>query len=78
MLLGQAVQTVPDWGRVAANSTYFRQAMGTMFFEHALGRPAGPAEFDDLDAVVQTIEADQFSADRLIHRIVDTVAFGGV
>lgn len=78
VVLGQSVQTVPDWGRVAASSTYFRQAMGTMFFEHALGRPAGPAEFDDLDAVVQTIEADKFSANRLIHRIVDTVAFGGV
>lgn len=77
VLLGEEVQTVPDWGRVASESIYFRRSMATMFFEHALGRPVGPAEFDDLDAVVQTIEADSYSANRLIHRIVDSLAFGG-
>lgn len=76
MILGQPIDSVAAWGRVASESLYFRQAMGRMFFEHAIGGPAGPAELYDLAQVVETIPADGHSANRIIHRIIDTEAFG--
>lgn len=76
MLLGQPVSSVVEWGQVASESIYFRQAMVRMFFEHALGYALGPGEYDDLSAVVATVAEDGHSANRIIHRIVDTAAFG--
>ncbi len=75
-LLGQPVASVVEWGRVASESVYFRQAMTTMLFTHALGRPPRAAETEELAALAQTLPQDNHSANRLIHRIVDTDAFG--
>lgn len=76
MLLGQPVRSVVEWGQVASQSPYFRQAMVEMFFEHALGRPVEPANHEEVAAIVDTVVDDGHSANRIIHRIVDTEAFG--
>ncbi len=76
VVLGRPVASVPEWGRVASESVMFRRAMAGMFFAHALGRDPGPAESDDLAGLIDTMDGDAYSANRLIHRIVDTPSFG--
>ena len=76
VVLGEPVANVVEWGRAASQSVHFRRAMTTMFIEHALGRPALPDEFEELAALVDTLPGDGYSANRLIHRIVASDAFG--
>lgn len=76
VVFGESVSSVPEWAAVASESIYFRRAMTNMFVEHALGHSAMPAEMSELAALVETLPADGYSANRLIHRIVDTDAFG--
>ena len=75
-LLGQPVSTVVEWGRVASESSYFRAAMTQTLFEHALGRSLLGSERAVMAELAETMPADGHSANRLIHRIVDTSAFG--
>nr|WP_255216726.1 DUF1585 domain-containing protein [Pseudenhygromyxa sp. WMMC2535] len=75
-LLGQEIASVVEWGQVASESLYFRRAMTNMLFEHALGREALPGEFEELGELIDSMIADGYSANRMIHRIVDTDAFG--
>ncbi|MBK8238899.1 MAG: DUF1585 domain-containing protein [Deltaproteobacteria bacterium] len=76
MLLGQPVADVVQWGALAANSPSFRRAMTLTLFEHALGRGPTPDEHDDFDELARSLLDDGHSANRLIHRLVDTAAFG--
>ncbi len=75
-IFGQPVDSVVQWGQVASESIYFRRAMAQMFFAHALGGEPGPGEYDELEAIIASIPDDGYSANRMIHRIVDTDAFG--
>jgi hypothetical protein len=47
-----------------------------MFFRHALGRAPGPDDQKDFVAMIRAVESDGYSANRLIHRFVDTDTFG--
>lgn len=76
VLLGQPVSDVVQWGATAAGSPAFRRSMALMLFEHALGRGPMPDEHDDLDELARSMPDDGHSANRLIHRLVDTAAFG--
>jgi hypothetical protein len=70
---------VPDllsWAQMAANSDQFKRNLAEMFFQQALGVDPGPADHEELTAVWQALPNDGYSANRLIHRIVDTAAFG--
>ena len=51
-------------------------SLAEMFFEQALGVAPGPADHDEVTALWQALPEDQYSANRLIHRLVDTNAFG--
>jgi hypothetical protein len=50
--------------------------MAEMFFEHALSREPGPGEQEAFLALWRSLPEDGYSANRLIHRLVDTRAFG--
>jgi Protein of unknown function (DUF1585) len=80
-LLGQALPDqqqngVRGWAEVAANSAAFRRNLAEMFFVQALGRAVLPNEQDELAVLEQSLLDDGYSAERLIHRIIDTRAFG--
>ena len=75
-LLGQPVADLVEWANVAAQSDEFKRNMTQMFFEHALGRDPLPDEREEFAALWQSLPGDGYSARRLIHRLVDTTAFG--
>jgi Protein of unknown function (DUF1585) len=75
-LLGKPVKDLVEWARVAADSDEFKRAMADMFFRQALGRAALPDELNEFNALWQAAQGDGYSADRMLHRLVDTHAFG--
>lgn len=75
-LLGQPVKDLIEWAHVAAESDAFARNMADVFFVHALGRHAEPADLDEFSALWRGLRDDGFSANRLLHRLIDTRAFG--
>lgn len=77
-LFGNKVNDLMDWARQGRESDQFKIAMARMFFKHALSRLPKAGDQEEFKALWQSIPADNYSANGLIHRLVDTVAFGGV
>jgi hypothetical protein len=77
VLLGQPVRDVREWAEVAAASDQFARNLAMTLFEHAVEREPTPAEQAEVDAAWAALPDDGWSANRLIHRLVDTTAFGG-
>jgi hypothetical protein len=77
MLLGQPVANLVEWGKVAAASDEFKRNMANVFFRHALGREPGASDQTDFQAMWRALPADGYSANKLIHRLVDSLSFGG-
>jgi hypothetical protein len=77
MLLNQPVANLVEWGKVAANSDEFKRNMAEMFFRHALGREPIAADQADFQAMWRALASDGYSANKLIHRLVDSQSFGG-
>lgn len=75
-ILGTKVTSLVEWAKVAADSDEFKRAMTLMFFNHAVGRSPLPEEQTDLVALWRTLPEDGYSANRLLHRLIDTLAFG--
>ena len=76
-LFGEPVADLLDWTNRAANSPAFAQATVAMFYRHALGHePAGSAELGDFETLWRNFMADSYSAERLIHKLVDSKSFG--
>ncbi len=67
---------VVDWAQTAADSPLFRQTIAGMFMTHALGRAPRPDELDDLQLLADTFADDGYVASALLHRLIDTDAFG--
>lgn len=68
---------VRTWAEIAADSPQFKQNLVAMFFTHALGRAPQPDELDELKALVDGFDSDDhFVANALLHRLIDTNAFG--
>ncbi len=75
-LFGTPVSDLVEFARVAAESDEFKRNMAQMFFEHALGRGPREEEREEFVQIWQSLPEDGYSAWRLIHRLVDTRAFG--
>lgn len=68
---------VVDWARAAADSPLFRQTIAAMFMAHGLGRPPRPDELDELQLLADRFaDTDAYRANALLHRLVDSDAFG--
>ena len=78
MILGQPVSTLREWASVAAASEAFEHNLARMFFEYAVGRPPGPQDDDEFEALWPTWPTLEvaYSANRFLHALVDTNAFG--
>jgi hypothetical protein len=76
VLLGKPVKNLLEWAQVAVASDEFKRNLADMFFQHALHRTPSASELSDFNALWQSAEDDGFSAERMIHRVVDTHAFG--
>jgi hypothetical protein len=77
MLLNKPVANLVEWGKVAAASDEFKRNMADVFFRHALGREPDAADQADFQAMWRALPADGYSANKLIHRLVDSLSFGG-
>ncbi|HEX6243336.1 MAG TPA: hypothetical protein VFZ61_20625, partial [Polyangiales bacterium] len=62
--------------RVAADSDEFKRTIADMFFRQALNRAALPDELTEFNTLWQSAASDGYSAERMLHRLVDTHAFG--
>jgi hypothetical protein len=76
MIFGKPVGTLREWAEAAANSDAFARNLAQTFFEHALSRGPNPAELEEFTALWRGLPKDNYSANRLIHRLIDTRAFG--
>ncbi len=75
-VLGQPVSDLVEWAQVAANSDDFKRNISQMLFEAVLQRSPGPGDSTDFAGLWQGLEGDDYSANRMLHRLVDTEAFG--
>ena len=75
-VLGVEVETLVEWAAVAAESIQFQRAMADMLFQHAVGHEPSPADAIPFEELWTSMPDDGYSANALIHRIVDTEAFG--
>lgn len=78
VLLGEPVDSLREWGAVAASSDAFMHNMARVLFEYALGRAPGPQDKEDFDALWPSWPSLEvaYSANRFIHALVDSDAFG--
>lgn len=78
VFLGVPVQTVVDVGAVIAESPAFHRTLAEMFYEHALGRPPGPGDFEEFSELWLHLPAGGYSINDMLHRLIETDAFGAV
>jgi hypothetical protein len=76
VLLGEPVADVRAWAEHAVTTEAFARNLAEMFFRHAMGREPTPGELAELRAIWRALSSDGWSANRMIHRVVDTSAFG--
>lgn len=76
VLLGKKVDSLRNWAQVAVQSDEFARNLANVFFVHAFAREPEAGELSEFTALWQALPSDGFSANRLIHRLVDTQAFG--
>ena len=76
VLFGEPVDDVMGWAAVAAESDAFKHKLATDLFGHALGRGPNPDEREAFTEMWRALPGDGWSANAMIHRLVDTQAFG--
>jgi hypothetical protein len=76
VIFDQRVGDLVAWARVAAESDEFKRNMTDMFFRQAVNRAPGPLDQTEFVALLKTLPGDGYSANKLIHRLVDTKSFG--
>jgi hypothetical protein len=75
-LLGRQVDSLREWAEVAAQSDEFARNLASVFFVHALGREPEGTDLEDFSELWQALREDGYSANKLIHRLIDTTVFG--
>lgn len=75
-LFGEPIADVREWAEKAARSDAFRREITRTLFQHAVERTLTPDDAAELEAIWRELPDDGWSANRAIHRIVDTRAFG--
>jgi hypothetical protein len=72
----QPVADLVDWSQRAAASDLFKRNHTLTFFRHAVGRDPLPDEEAELQALWRSMDEDGYETPRLLHRLIDTNAFG--
>ena len=75
---GAPVPDLMTWADRAADSDEFKRNHAMTFFKHAVGREPRPNELDEFRALWQSMDADGYETPKLLHRLVQMRAFGGV
>ncbi len=76
VVLDRPVADLVEMAQEMARSREFQRNLAHMFFVYALGHEPLPDELGEFDAIWTALPADGYSANNLLHRLVDTDAFG--
>jgi hypothetical protein len=76
VVLDQKVDSLVELAAVMSQSREFQRNLAHVFFVYTVGHEPRPDELEEFDAVWTSMPADGYSANRLLHRLVDTDAFG--
>ncbi len=76
-IMGQPVPDLLAWAEKARNSEAFKKNIAHMMFSQALSREPMAHEKAEFDALWQNLATDAYSVNKMLHRFVDTLAFGG-
>jgi hypothetical protein len=74
-LLGTDIPDLRAWAEHAVTTDAFRRNLGAMLWRLAFARTPAPDERAEFEALWQGLPADGFSANRALHRLIDTTAF---
>lgn len=77
-IFGTKVKDLNEWVNVAIKSDQFKKNLAKMFWKQAFSEAPSKEHKAEFEALWKSIDNDGFSANRLIHRLVDTMAFGGI
>jgi len=72
----QPVDDLVGWSEQAADSDLFKRHHALTFFRHAVGRDPAPDEELEFEALWRTMDDDGYQTPLLLHRLIDTNAFG--
>ncbi|SMF68730.1 DUF1585 domain-containing protein [Pseudobacteriovorax antillogorgiicola] len=76
-IFGQPVNDLLEWAEVARNSDAFKKNLVKDIFHYALSRDPFAHEADEFKALWEGLPEDAYSVNKMIHKFVDTKAFGG-
>jgi hypothetical protein len=77
VIMGTPVPDLLTWADKARNSDPFKKNIARMMFTQALSREPMAHEKAEFDALWQGLPAENYSVNRMLHRFIDTLAFGG-
>ena len=76
-IFGQPANDLLEWAAIARNSDAFKKNIAKDIFHFALSRDPFPNESAEFKALWEGLPEDGYSVNKLIHKFVDTNAFGG-
>lgn len=75
-ILGQSVEDLIEWARVAADSDAFARATVLEYWTLLVGEPPRPSEQDAFDALWQAFRGEHgYRVERMLHQLVDMEAY---
>jgi hypothetical protein len=74
-LLGTDIPDLRAWAEHAVTTDAFRRNLGAMLWRLAFARSPAPDERAEFEALWRALPDDGFSANRALHRLIDTNAF---
>ncbi len=77
-LFGEPVVDLLDWANKAAQTDDFKRNLADLFFVNAVGRKPDATEQTSFGALWASLPEDGYSANKLIHRVVNETAFGSL
>ncbi|WP_141734298.1 hypothetical protein [Oligoflexus tunisiensis] len=77
VILGTPVPDLLAWADKARNSDPFKKNIAHMMFTQALSREPMAHEKAEYDALWQGLPAENYSVNKMLHRFIDSLAFGG-
>lgn len=76
-IFGEPVKNLMEWADKARNSDAFKKNLAKMMFTQALSRDPMAHEAKEFEALWKSMPEDKYSVNKLLHRFIDSMAFGG-
>lgn len=78
-LMGNPVRNLLEWAEAAAETDWFKKTVAQGLYRHAIGHESQTViERQEFAALWQAFAADGYSANKMLHRLIDSRSFGAV